>query len=131
MTDYRRQQFIIAAAFIAGVTITIGVSRLNQFTRRSSSLLPRPRNPTLLSDKAIQDDALPDKIQRQTSEEDIREGIEGCIGNTPLFKIKSLSEATGCEILMKAEVPLETQNAFELQSQRFLVSEWRRWKPKR
>ncbi|KAJ9648296.1 Cysteine synthase 2 [Coniosporium tulheliwenetii] len=31
------------------------------------------------------------------------EGIEGCIGNTPLFKIKSLSDATGCEILAKAE----------------------------
>jgi len=33
----------------------------------------------------------------------IPEGIEGCIGNTPLFKIKSLSEATGCTILAKAE----------------------------
>lgn len=33
----------------------------------------------------------------------IPEGIEGCIGNTPLFKIKSLSEATGCDILAKAE----------------------------
>jgi cysteine synthase A len=35
--------------------------------------------------------------------EEIREGVEACIGNTPLFKIKSLSEATGCEILGKAE----------------------------
>jgi cysteine synthase len=34
----------------------------------------------------------------------IREGIEGCIGDTPLIKIKSLSEYTGCEILVKAEV---------------------------
>lgn len=34
----------------------------------------------------------------------IVEGIEGCIGNTPLFRIKSLSEETGCEILGKAEV---------------------------
>jgi hypothetical protein len=39
-----------------------------------------------------------------TRKEDIKEGIEGCIGNTPLIKIKSLSEATGCEILAKAEV---------------------------
>ncbi|CAG7955759.1 unnamed protein product [Penicillium salamii] len=31
------------------------------------------------------------------------EGIEGCIGNTPLFRIKSLSDETGCEILGKAE----------------------------
>lgn len=34
----------------------------------------------------------------------IVEGIEGCIGNTPLFRIKSLSDETGCEILAKAEV---------------------------
>ncbi|EEP76702.1 cysteine synthase 2 [Uncinocarpus reesii 1704] len=33
----------------------------------------------------------------------IADGIEGCIGNTPLLRIKSLSEATGCEILAKAE----------------------------
>ena len=31
------------------------------------------------------------------------EGIESTIGNTPLFRIKSLSDATGCEILAKAE----------------------------
>lgn len=35
---------------------------------------------------------------------DIKNGIEGTIGNTPLIRIKSLSEATGCEILAKAEV---------------------------
>lgn len=37
---------------------------------------------------------------------DIRNGIEECIGNTPLIRIKSLSDATGCEILGKAEVCL-------------------------
>ena len=31
-------------------------------------------------------------------------GIEHTIGNTPLIKIKSLSDATGSEILAKAEV---------------------------
>jgi cysteine synthase A len=36
----------------------------------------------------------------------IKEGIEGCIGDTPLIKIKSLSDYTGCEILAKAEVCL-------------------------
>ncbi len=40
----------------------------------------------------------------EKSGEQIKAGIEGCIGNTPLIKIKSLSEATGCEILAKAEV---------------------------
>ncbi|KAL2888764.1 Cysteine synthase 2 [Ceratocystis lukuohia] len=33
----------------------------------------------------------------------IVQGIEGCIGNTPLMRIKSLSEATGREIFAKVE----------------------------
>ncbi|XP_042519377.1 cysteine synthase 2 [Macadamia integrifolia] len=33
----------------------------------------------------------------------IRDGLIGAIGNTPLIRIKSLSEATGCEILGKSE----------------------------
>jgi cysteine synthase len=37
------------------------------------------------------------------------EGIESTIGNTPLIKIKSLSEETGCEILAKAEVRLQNE----------------------
>ncbi|KAH0609096.1 uncharacterized protein H6S33_001324 [Morchella sextelata] len=39
----------------------------------------------------------------QVLKEDIRNGLEDCIGNTPLIRIKHLSEATGCEILGKAE----------------------------
>jgi cysteine synthase A len=35
--------------------------------------------------------------------DDIALGIEGLIGNTPLIKLASLSGATGCEILAKAE----------------------------
>ena len=34
---------------------------------------------------------------------DVRNGFPGAIGNTPLIRIRSLSEATGCEILGKAE----------------------------
>ena len=37
------------------------------------------------------------------SEGTICVGIEGLIGNTPLIQLRSLSEATGCEILAKAE----------------------------
>ncbi|KAJ3011957.1 hypothetical protein HKX48_006550 [Thoreauomyces humboldtii] len=33
----------------------------------------------------------------------VRDGVAGLIGNTPLFRINSLSEETGCEILAKAE----------------------------
>lgn len=34
---------------------------------------------------------------------EIRQGVEGLIGNTPLIQLRALSEATGCEILAKAE----------------------------
>ncbi|KAK9235984.1 tryptophan synthase beta subunit-like PLP-dependent enzyme [Lipomyces kononenkoae] len=40
----------------------------------------------------------------RTVKKDIRVGVEGLIGSTPLMKIKSLSEATGCEILAKVEM---------------------------
>lgn len=44
-------------------------------------------------------------FQQPAGKEDIRNGLEECIGNTPLIRIRSLSEATGCDILGKAEVP--------------------------
>lgn len=34
---------------------------------------------------------------------DIKNGFPGTIGNTPLIRINSFSEETGCEILGKAE----------------------------
>lgn len=43
-------------------------------------------------------------IRNEPKKEDIRNGLEECIGNTPLVRIKSLSAATGCDILGKAEV---------------------------
>ncbi|KAF3217487.1 hypothetical protein TWF192_003483 [Orbilia oligospora] len=39
----------------------------------------------------------------QPNKEDIKNGLEGCIGNTPLIRIRSLSEYLGCEVLAKAE----------------------------
>ncbi|GFR45963.1 hypothetical protein Agub_g7432 [Astrephomene gubernaculifera] len=37
-------------------------------------------------------------------EDEVRSGVLGLIGNTPLVRIASLSEETGCEILAKAEM---------------------------
>lgn len=37
------------------------------------------------------------------AKESIGEGLESCVGHTPLFRIKSLSQETGCEVLGKAE----------------------------
>jgi len=47
-----------------------------------------------------------DDVDSETAlTEDIVDGIEGLIGSTKLVRIRSLSLATGCEILAKAEVP--------------------------
>lgn len=40
---------------------------------------------------------------RRTKDHETAVGIEGLIGDTPLIRLKSLSDATGCEILAKAE----------------------------
>ncbi|KAG1047849.1 hypothetical protein G6F55_002379 [Rhizopus delemar] len=44
-----------------------------------------------------------EKKEEDVPTTDIVEGVDGLIGNTPLMKIRSLSEATGCTILGKAE----------------------------
>ena len=60
--------------------------RLEDHTRRKSSVLTS------------------DQLDpRRTKQRNTAVGIEGLISNTPLIKLKSLSEATGCEILAKAE----------------------------
>ena len=41
-----------------------------------------------------------------TQQTEYVDGVAGLIGNTPLMKIKSLSEATGCLVLGKAEVKI-------------------------
>ncbi|KAL7274428.1 Cysteine synthase 2 [Rhizina undulata] len=67
---------------IGGVALGVGVTLAAQkFT--SATKAPKPKSEVLT--------------------EDIKESLEQCIGNTPLIRIKSLSEATGCEILGKAE----------------------------
>ncbi|KAF2750624.1 PALP-domain-containing protein [Sporormia fimetaria CBS 119925] len=58
---------------------------------------------TRVEDQELLKKALADLEENWKSQADIKEGVEGAIGNTPLIKIKSLSEATGCEILAKAE----------------------------
>src|SRR2546421_10895204 len=35
---------------------------------------------------------------------EIRDGFAGAVGNTPLIRLRRLSEETGCEILGKAEL---------------------------
>jgi cysteine synthase len=105
MSGYSR--YYVTAAFIAGILVTLGFKDLypdleRRFRRRRSGDFDIDEQ-----EEALGRLVLADHTRRRSSialRFKIAEGIEGCIGNTPLFKIKSLSEATGCEILAKAEV---------------------------
>ncbi|KAK1059249.1 Cysteine synthase 2 [Friedmanniomyces endolithicus] len=63
--------------------------RLEDHTRRNSKIVTDPQDARRTHDR--------------DSVEEIPVGIEGLIGNTPLIKLRALSEAVGCEILAKAE----------------------------
>ncbi|KAJ2656557.1 Cysteine synthase 2 [Coemansia sp. RSA 1200] len=55
----------------------------------------------LVQPAARRDKGKDGKCQAQMAE--IKEGVAGLIGNTPLMRINSLSEATGCTVLGKCE----------------------------
>lgn len=38
--------------------------------------------------------------EKETRPRNVVDGVDGLIGNTPLMRIRSLSEATGCTILV-------------------------------
>lgn len=83
----------------------------------------------LLDDDPIDMEDHETRIGPGSAEVAIPGGIEACIGNTPLFRIKSLSEATGCEILGKAEVLPMVLWAGQTYSDPRPVSQRSRWKP--
>ncbi|KAL2862046.1 tryptophan synthase beta subunit-like PLP-dependent enzyme [Aspergillus pseudodeflectus] len=96
MTD--NSHIYIGTAFVAGVVLSIAFKdlfypeleeRIREYRRHRSA-------------RSLQD-ASADPLIARHGPPAIVEGIEGCIGNTPLLRIKSLSDATGCEILGKAE----------------------------
>ncbi|BDD57739.1 hypothetical protein MAP00_003082 [Monascus purpureus] len=91
----------IGAAFVAGIILTLG---FRDVFPELKELFRKPRNMTLRSKKDSDEAATAaDALMARSGPPVIVDGIEGCIGNTPLLRIKSLSEATGCEILAKAE----------------------------
>lgn len=105
-----RPRLYATVAFIAGVLLTLGFKDFypdleRRFRRRRRGVAVNSVSGAGLEPGDKVD--LQDRTRRgatDTTVSDIPQGIEGCIGNTPLFRIKSLSDATGCEILAKAEV---------------------------
>ena len=103
-----RPKLYASAIFVAGILITLGFKDFYpdlefRFWRR------RNANRTLAGAGLSRDRHidLEDHEKNGGSAYEFKkvpEGIEACIGNTPLFRIKSLSEETGCDILAKAEV---------------------------
>jgi cysteine synthase len=103
-----RSTYYVLVAFIAGVTLTsIYQEQKTQNTRSDDTKKQNELNTEISNAKHL--DSVKTILKGGGTSlglgtGSIREGIEGCIGQTPLIKIKSLSEFTGCEILAKAEV---------------------------
>lgn len=131
MTDHSR--FYIGAAFVAGILLTLGLKdfypelerRFRERRRKHGSVASRVHDE---DEKIYLQDSSKSPLNVRTGPPAIVEGIEGCIGNTPLLKIKSLSEETGCEILAKAEVSTSTicTMSEELSNEIIIVSQ-RSW----
>ena len=101
----------VALAFAAGILVTLGFkdfypdleTRFQRKRRRARGLSgDGVRRGSIFWGKPVE---LEDRESEVSTpkEAHLAEGIEACIGNTPLIKIQSLSEATGRIILAKAE----------------------------
>ena len=99
MSDYQR--YYVPAAFVAGIILTLGYKEFYTIAVRS---LRRQTAQNEEVQSHEQGDSAKTCAPCRSGPPGIVEGVEGCIGNTPLLRIKSLSEATGCEVLAKAEV---------------------------
>lgn len=95
-------QIYIGSAFVAGVVLSIAFKDL--FYPEIEERIREYRQSRRSQPSKSPRDTATESVAVRHGPPAIVEGIEGCIGNTPLLRIKSLSDATGCEILAKAEV---------------------------
>lgn len=128
--DYYKPRLYLTSAFIAGILLTLGFKDFypdleRRFHRARAARLAKAKSSNSsgsgrgsISAGAGIFDTNGNKNESITLEdhtfaagdvgggwnEGVGDGIEACIGNTPLFRIKSLSEETGREIFAKAEV---------------------------
>ncbi|KAF7560923.1 hypothetical protein G7046_g3228 [Stylonectria norvegica] len=103
----------VVFAFTAGMLVTLGfkdfypdLERRYQQKRRDSKTVATgagARRGSLFWGPPVKLEDHETKAPAPDDGDGLSEGIEACIGNTPLIKIQSLSEATGRTILAKAE----------------------------
>ena len=99
----------IAIGAALGVFFTLSTTAIVLAAKGSTSKTSRHHD-THASANARRRSSIGDSLSRMISlpkteqENLIRDGVAGLIGNTPMVRIKSLSDATGCDILAKAEV---------------------------
>ncbi|KAL8987548.1 MAG: hypothetical protein Q9177_003256 [Variospora cf. flavescens] len=103
-----RPRLYLTAAFLCGVLLTLGFKDFYPDLERRFRRRRVPTDTVAGAGLATKDQIdLEDHTRSQKPDKahhvEVPEGIEACVGNTPLFRIKSLSEETGCEILAKAE----------------------------
>ena len=109
----------ISCAFLAGTAVSILVQYALTNRIRSQKSCEK-------STSREKGDHGYDSRSVNAARKNIANGIESCIGNTPLIRIKSLSEATGCDILAKAEVELgQLPCSGYNSSQGYSVPKWR------
>ncbi|KAL7908712.1 tryptophan synthase beta subunit-like PLP-dependent enzyme [Trichoderma velutinum] len=98
----------IAVAFTAGIIATLGFKELypeleSRYQHKSTSRSTDTRRSSFFWGAPVKLEDHDPKSSTSRSAGIATNGIEGCIGNTPLIEIQSLSEATGRTILAKAE----------------------------
>ncbi|KAL6715782.1 Cysteine synthase 2 [Lecanora helva] len=96
--------FYSSVAFLGGIILTLGFKDFYpdlefRFWRRRNEIKTHADAGPIENGHID----LEDHEKGDGSSKRVPEGVEACIGNTPLFKIKSLSQETGCEIFAKAE----------------------------
>ena len=102
----------VLGAFLLGIVLTVAWEKSKSKKDPESHRHDRQLDETARCLPNLDSIVSPNDLERTISSSvdrfdgsagSIQEGIEGCIGQTPLIKIKSLSDATQCEILAKAE----------------------------
>lgn len=108
-----RPKLYAITAFVAGVLLTLGYKDF--YPDLEWRFWTRRRTKRTLASAGLDESGginLEDHETNRATTIEVSQGIEACIGNTPLFNIKSLSHETGCDILAKAEVRSEILPAY-------------------